>query len=573
MKSYGTAQLVAGEWVVQCDPHVMMRLKRVFGRIRSYATSDIRLKDNPEVCRELLWFADRFPLDFGADLERVRRQAAAHRDLELRVEELLAPGAAVPAFELAEPPRDYQQIAARLMLTRGRLLLADDVGLGKTVTSICAMTDPRTRPVVVVTLAHLPKQWAAEIKRFAPALKVHVAKTGDPAELMRKRTGQRDIFRADAGEKPDVVILNYHKLARWADVLAGAAYIVFDECQELRRPESQKYYAAKRLSEKAAFCMGLSATPIYNYGDEFHSVVEVISPDSLGSRGEFMTEWCGGGLHVQDPKAFGTYLRDAGIMLRRTRAEVKRELKGFDRVPYDIDADEDALEKIKGSAVELAKLILSRDKLEVGEKFRASQEFDMLMRQATGIAKAPYVAEFVRMLVESGEKVVLYGWHRAVYDIWGQRLRDLNPVMYTGSESPNQKDAAKQAFISGDSKVMIISLRAGAGLDGLQHACRTVVFGELDWSAGVHEQCEGRVYRDGQQDPVLAYYLLSDEGSDPIMADVLGVKRQQLEGVRDPAQGLIEKLLERPAGGVEDLARSFLSKFSPAHVGTFGVTS
>lgn len=55
-----------------------------------------------------------------------------------------------------------------------------------------------------------------------------------------------------------------------------------------------------------------------------------------------------------------------------------------------------------------------------------------MMRQATGIAKAPYVLEFVRMLVESGESVMLYGWHRDVYNIWLERLAEFNPVMYTG---------------------------------------------------------------------------------------------------------------------------------------------
>jgi hypothetical protein len=48
-----------------------------------------------------------------------------------------------------------------------------------------------------------------------------------------------------------------------------------------------------------------------------------------------------------------------------------------------------------------------------------------LLRQATGIAKAPFVADFVRLLVESGEKVLLYGWHREVYSIWRDKLKDL----------------------------------------------------------------------------------------------------------------------------------------------------
>lgn len=246
-------------------------------------------------------------------------------------------------------------------------------------------------------------------------------------------------------------------------------------------------------------------------------------------------------------------------MLRRTRAEVGRQLPALSKIPQSIEADRAALERIKGSAVELAKVILASQQQSRGEKFLASEEFNVLMRQATGIAKAPYVAEFVRLLVESGEQVVLYGWHREVYGIWLEQLAEWKPMLYTGTESPTQKAAAKDAFVRGECRVLIISLRAGAGLDGLQHHCKTVVFGELDWSPGVHEQCIGRVYRDGQTEPVMAHYLISDDGADPIMADVLGVKRGQIEGVRDTNVELVEQL-DVEAGSVKRLAEAYLKR-------------
>ena len=103
----------------------------------------------------------------------------------------------------------------------------------------------------------------------------------------------------------------------------------------------------------------------------------------------------------------------------------------------------------------------------------------------------------------------------------------------------------------------MMSLRAGAGIDGLQGVCRTVVFGELDWSPAVHEQGIGRIYRDGQTDPVMAYFLLSDYGSDPVMLDVLGVKKSQSQGIRDPNADLIETA-QASAPDVKRLAESFL---------------
>jgi hypothetical protein len=50
----------------------------------------------------------------------------------------------------------------------------------------------------------------------------------------------------------------------------------------------------------------------------------------------------------------------------------------------------------------------------------------------------------------------------------------------------------------------------------------------------VHHQAIGRLARDGQTDPVVAYYMLSDHGADPPMAEVLDVKRQQSEPLMNP---------------------------------------
>jgi SNF2 family DNA or RNA helicase len=137
---------------------------------------------------------------------------------------------------------------------------------------------------------------------------------------------------------------------------------------------------------------------------------------------------------------------------------------------------------------------------------------------------------------------VLCGWHREVYSIWLAKLKDLAPVLYTGSETPAEKVQAKETFVRGDSPILILSLRSGAGLNGLQEAASSIVFGELDWSPGVHEQCIGRLQRDGQKSPIAAYFLIADDGADPVIAEALGLKREQIEGIRDPHRDLIEKL-------------------------------
>jgi len=162
----------------------------------------------------------------------------------------------------------------------------------------------------------------------------------------------------------------------------------------------------------------------------------------------------------------------------------------------------------------------------------------MMVRQATGIAKAKSVAQFVRLMVEAGEPVLLVGWHRAVYDIWLQELADLKPAMYTGSESAAKKDQEAKRFISGETDVMIMSLRSGAGLDGLQARCSVLVLGELDWSPGIHSQLTWRLDREGQLHPVTVFYLVTNDGSDPPIMDVLGIKASEARGIVDPHLGV-----------------------------------
>lgn len=141
------------------------------------------------------------------------------------------------------------------------------------------------------------------------------------------------------------------------------------------------------------------------------------------------------------------------------------------------------------------------------------------------------------MLLKDTPRVLLAGWHRDVYEVWMQALARHNPVMYTGSESAAGKGRSVQAFTTGASRVMLISLRSGAGLDSLQEYCTDVVFGELDWSPQVHKQVIGRLRRPGQTKQVTAHYLHTAGGSDPVIMDMLGVKADQSRGIVDPMLG------------------------------------
>lgn len=547
MKS-GTIRIADGNFVIDCPPHVAIKLRRVFGGVQRRGAGRFVLSATQATAHELEWFRQRHPLEL-VDCERAFRKLVKAEQRRIESIEEVDDVAYVPReFDLALPPREYQRVAADLALRTGSLLIADELGLGKTVSSICALTAPGALPALVVTMTHLPRQWERELARFAPTLRVHRIRKGQPYKLDAPRfetdhTGARR--RVDA-RMPDVIVINYHKLSGWADVLGGIVRtVIFDEAQELRHSGTNKYVAARAVAEAGAIRIGLSATPIYNYGAEIYSVLDVIGPGCLGTRKEFFDEWCGGAnpgseqdvrkVCVADPVALGTYLRESGLMIRRTRREVGRELPALTVVRHAVEVEASRINEAVADVAELARRVLERTGSSF-ERMRWSGEIDYRMRQATGIGKAPAVIDFVRLLVEAGERVVLYGWHHEVYALWRSALdkHGVSYAMYTGDESETDKAASVTSFIEGRASVLIISLRAGAGLDGLQHVSRTVVIGELDWSPQVHQQNIGRVYRDGQKEPCVAYYLVADEGSDPVIADVLGLKDAQAIGIVDP---------------------------------------
>ena len=63
-----------------------------------------------------------------------------------------------------------------------------------------------------------------------------------------------------------------------------------------------------------------------------------------------------------------------------------------------------------------------------------------------------------------------------------------------------------------------------------------MVFGELDWSPGILDQCIGRLWRDGQKDQVTATFVTINDGSDPMMKKIIGMKASEARQIMNPDQ-------------------------------------
>lgn len=561
MRTYGDLRYAReedarrGYWMIKAEPNVAMRLKRVFGRLEPSRDGTLVISDTPETSADIKWVISRWPLRMDDQtLLHLDKSVTSYEDARDTVDRIFAGERYEFALVPARQPREYQTEAADLALTTGRLLLGDDVGLGKTFSALLMLRHPKALPAVVICPVHLQKQWVEEIHKSFPQLRVHIVRTTkvyDPSKI-----------RGARGRHPDVLVMSYAKAYGWADYLAGeVGSVILDETQELRKRGSQKYWACSYMADSAKFVMGTTATPVYNYGDEIYNVIEVIAPNALGTPAEFRQEWGDGNKRVKDPHALGSHLREENLFVRRTRKDVGRELGECIRIPHIIDADSDVIDAEINEVTDLASLILSKLGTRT-ERMRAAGDLDWKLRRATGLAKATYVAAFVRMLLESEEKVVLWGWHRDVYDLWRFAFdrAGVGYAMYTGSESPAGKEREKTRFLTDEKcRVLIMSLRSGAGLDGLQEVCKVGVFGELDWSPGMHDQCLGRLHRDGQNDPVVGYFLTCEFGSDPTILDALGVKRGQSEPIRDPTVPVLVNM-EVTTGRMRKLAEAVLKQ-------------
>jgi superfamily II DNA or RNA helicase len=518
-------------WIIQdAEPHVCIRLKHVFPKIPKESPGPFRLTRDPNLDTDLVWFMSRYPFKMSPEDRHILHCGQeSFLDSQREIERIFFPDykpKEVIGLKPGQVVRTYQGTAIDMAVRSRGLLLVDPCGSGKTYTGAGFCTDPERLPAAVVCQVHLQKQWLEKVESFTH-LRVHLI----------EKTTMYSLPEAD------LYIFRYSQLAGWTNLFAQNFFktVVYDEPQELRTGGvSAKGRSAKILSDHTQWRLGLTATPIYGYGAEIHNVMQCINDKILGTRDEFIREWCKGSTssngkyRLKDPKALGTFLRESNSFLRRTKQEIGSEMPKINRFIEMVPYDEAKVKSIEELAKALAIKATTGTFMERGQ---AARELDIMVRQSTGIAKAKYVADYVRILVESGEQVMLMGWHREVYNIWMRALKDLKPVMYTGSESVSQKAKALEDFKSGKARLIIMSLRSAPGIDGLQDVCSTIVFGELDWSQGIHMQCIERLDREGQTNfPVSAIFLVADAGSDPPLMELLGLKGAEAHQVVDPTE-------------------------------------
>ena len=547
-------------WLIYADPKTAAKILKVCDlakRDSSVSPPDgshcITLTATPRHCDELDWIMMKHPAEMSPeDRDYLYGQISADKVRREVLQTLSERKDAEPESEIPLDITLYptQKEAVNLVQSLKRLLIGDPMGAGKTAMGVGVASGPGRLPALVVCPVHLMHQWETRIREYSPYTSVV------------RLEGTRP-YHVDP--TVDYVITAYTRIHGWLNWLVNYGFktVIFDEIHNVRRTDTQKNTAARILSEASECVVGLSGSPIFNYADDMYHVVDVVNPGYLGSWKDFADEWCAGSFGreaktIVDPHKLGTYLRTEGLMIRRTYEELGIQAGKPVIDIVTIDASIEELQKIEAQAIKLAQKTLTAGFEESGT---AAREFNAKLRHATGCAKVVAAAEFVEDLLDQDvQKVVVVAHHHDVYNGLTRRLQKHGVVRYTGLETPAQKQQNIRSFLHlRDVKILLLSVLSGEGLDGLQAVCNNMVIVEPDWSPSRHAQIIGRLDRPGQNFPVYVNFLMIDDGSDPPIMEMLGMKRAMRDGVVDLVRPEEKDLVEIPTGRIAAMAESYLA--------------
>lgn len=545
-KTFGTLRkdVATGFWELEAEPQAIIMAKTLFPGSAGRGAGHARFLANRRTFGDLAWYLQRWPMKIESPAEFKADYEAACSYVHQRQELAKAPLAveSTPVFQGVLKP--FQSEGVGFAMVNEKTLIADDMGLGKTLQGLVWMANRNNWPGLIVVPPHLIHNWEISIQRFLNCHPVDAkGRMKPPPGVDAKDFNPPLRYHVIQGRTPyplppaQIYIIHYLLLAGWKNALSEMQFkdILMDEIQELRHKGSLKYSAASQLAGPAEGLLGLSGTPIHGYGAEIWNVLNIIEYHCLGDWDSFTREWCNGygNMMLRDPELLRAHLAREGLMIRRLKSDVLKQLPPKRRIVVPLDSDTHQFNQLIGRAVDLANQAQSA---ESGFK-RGRLELEALneTRRITGITKAPAVADFVRTLMESGEPTLVFVHHHAVMDILKKKLAVYNPCFITGRETSAEKIKALEDFKAGKTNLAIIALRSASGLDGFQGRAKVVVFAELDWSPAVHAQGEDRAHRMGQHDSVLAYYMVSSVGTDMDMQEALGLKVSQFAGLMGDA--------------------------------------
>lgn len=419
-------------------------------------------------------------------------------------------------------PLPHQVDTARKVLfeMRGRAILADEVGLGKTIEAGLILKEYIVRglvqKVLILVPASLVLQWVRELnQKFAiPAVAQKKAHSWQNAVVVASiDTAKRDPHR---------------------DILLGNEYdmVIVDEAHKLKNKKTTNYQFMLKLRKK--YCLLLTATPVQNDLGELFNLITLLKPGQLGGQSDFTSNFV---FEKRVPKN-GEQLKEelAKIMIRNRRGDgeldfTKRHVKNIEveLSPEEMELYNGVTRFVKdqyqaagGDLSSMLSLVTlqrevcsSRDAVFVtlvnlAKKLAPDSplrdriwELVALIKAIKANSKAEQAMKLIR---EMDDKVILFTEYRATQEYLMNYFKERNmiAVPYRGGMNRGKKDWMMDLF-RGRAQVMIATEAGGEGIN-LQF-CHQMINFDLPWNPMRVEQRIGRVHRLGQQNDVQIYNL------------------------------------------------------------------
>jgi len=546
MKTFGTLEYAIDKysgswaWKITGVRAVMMVSKLIPKLWYGSGPNEVIIPDNEKNVKQIRLILERYPLEILSKSvwQRKARAKIIKKPTKTKIEKL---SKAIPKKQFRGKLLNFQKMGLDFLLkSSGNALLADDMGLGKTVQTLAYIaSEKQSSPVLVVAPLVTLTNWQREIERFMKkkSRNGRIVEDGVPTITSIRSGKQKEI------SDYDFYLINYELLYKRQIDLSKLKIrtLVFDEVQHLRSKTTKKYRAIKKLAgmKSIKYRVGLSGTPIYNHGSEIWPIVDILKPGLLGTFKEFCEYFCyqderGRAIVVPSKRDGLRHVLQRDVMLRRKKSDVLKELKDKVRYKETIDADETYYKN------ELNKIW---NKLEEEQK-SAETEFSKVAsyqraiqseRQAAGVAKLHHVIDFVKNIMEIEESVVVFCHHKSIHKLLHESLQEFNPAAIIGGQTDKIRQGNIDNFQNGDTKLIIVGLRAGNLGINLTRA-KYVIFAELDWSPAIHRQAEDRLHRIGQKNTVFAYYLIGKRTLDEHVANILVDKSYEIDAIMDETQ-------------------------------------
>jgi len=421
----------------------------------------------------------------------------------------------------------------------GRAILADEVGLGKTIEASLIYKELAVRGLarrtLILTPASLVGQWQGELEeKFFERFEAPT----DPAEWQRGTITRAIISHDRARSRRHAEEILRH---RWD-------LVIVDEAHKVKSHRGATYQFIEKIERD--FILLLTATPLQNDLRELYNLITLLRPGQLGTWQEFKTEHLVSGDHRQprDPEALRALTHEVMIRTRRssvaldldlpprrprhpevklTRAEADlyqrttdflRRLyrEGFIQ-PTEAEESEDEAPRrrtTKKGILQLAVIhlrqrlcsssrALAESLAHLAESERISPEYRTIAKQlakrAQSIKTHAKLDVLTKLLKETPDRLVIFSDHRPTIELIEERVRKLGrqPIVYWGAHSTAERDERIRAFHD-DRRSVLIATRAGSEGRNLQF-CNVLVNYDLPWNPMVVEQRIGRLHRIGQK--------------------------------------------------------------------------